>query len=165
MRRRQITTVEWGQQRDTNIPTGWAFYPKRHLVTNLQIVSGHNRKAHIKVAFSRGGYESFSNEQINSIRDRLRNIKIGIIPRFVDDDHCFHMTVTLGQQEEFCYGAVRIGRLVMETLGSPDIPELFCQFSITQETEVYLRGRWMSFADHVRLKHGLPLPSEFRTSL
>lgn len=165
MRKRQITTVEWSEHYETNVSTGMPFYPKRHVLTGLVIVSGFNRMAQIEVRFARPSFAKPWIDYMEPIELRLRKVDKLINLRYKEDGdgQCFLsflLTLRFDKEEEFCDAAIRISRLIMDTLGVRNIPELFCQFNIRQETEVYLRGSWVSFADHIRLKHGLPLSSD-----
>lgn len=163
MRRRQITTVEWHMQFTTNIrvqSAGYGIQP--YIIDKFSIVSGDIRSVHVNIGINGLGMLYLEPKKAVLIISRLKkSIRPSWAIRHIADSDNIQADFPLGKDEEFCDGALRIGRLVMDALGVRYIPELFCQFSIRQETEVYMRGRWMSFADHIRLKHGLPLPSEF----
>ncbi len=165
MKRWNKTTIHW----DVKSPNGsWSTKLKcndevntYHKLSDLTLTSNPNHRTAIISMVILDASSCLSERRMKNVCDQLisaierqgRMVSIKL-SRF----NILRLNFSIKKGEQFCDAAIKVARIILETLGIKDKKDhRLANFYVSQESMVSYKGQWISFADYLRIKHGLRL--------
>jgi hypothetical protein len=171
MKRWNRTVFDWACSHldgwKTNIPVDdWHKPEEKHFhgLHRLRIISQpNNRIAMAEVVVQRVAISPSTRRK--EIIEKLRGAEPLRSTRVLEEDFCsiFQLELSLFRGEHFSDAAINIAKAICQVLGiQHKSKHSFASFVVYQETLVYKNEEWISFADYLRDKYGLPRGIHYR---
>lgn len=165
---------------ETNIPvTDWIDPDKKffHHISKISVTALPDRKGKVEIDIFRVSISpTTERENIRQKMDEgIRAYEEKIFKGFRSSDDFIHsvqspeqfqstytIDFSLTNGEQFCAAALRIVRIIFESLGVEDNDGFrLARFKITQETFILMeKNAWITFSNWLRIQHRLPIFGE-----